>query len=145
MDIERFVLGHKVRLSQGLAQVPLLDGSVKATLVLDSHEQMFARDASGTAAVDGREADPQRTGPDMVPYCGGDGAGLGHIDMPRVDPLKRLREIRDQLALAEALIPERDELIRRALRQGSSERKVADAAGLSQPRISEIAGDVLDE
>ena len=63
----------------------------------------------------------------------------------RVDPLKRLREIRDQFKLTEALIPERDELIRRALRQGSSERKVADAAGLSQPRINEIAGEALDE
>jgi hypothetical protein len=65
--------------------------------------------------------------------------------MPRVDPLKRLREIRNQIALAEALIPERDELIRRALRQGSSERKVADAAGLSQPRINQIAGGSADE
>lgn len=66
------------------------------------------------------------------------------LDMPRVDPLKRLREIRDQFRLVEALVPERDELIRRALRQGSSERKVGDAAGLSQPRINQIAGDLLD-
>lgn len=65
--------------------------------------------------------------------------------MPRVDPLKRLREIRDQFRLVEALVPERDEMIRLAIRQGSSERRVADAAGLSQPRINEIAGDVLDE
>jgi hypothetical protein len=65
--------------------------------------------------------------------------------MPRVDPLKRLREIRDQFRLAEALVPERDELIRRALRQGSSERKVADAAGLTQPRINQIAGGSADE
>lgn len=67
------------------------------------------------------------------------------IRMPRVDPLKRLREIRDQMALAEALIPERDELIGRALRQGSSERKVAEDSGRPQPEIHEVAAEVLDE
>jgi hypothetical protein len=65
--------------------------------------------------------------------------------LPRTDPLKRLREIRDQLRLAEALIPERDELIRRALREGSSERKVAAAIGLSQSRVGEIGAGELDE
>lgn len=60
--------------------------------------------------------------------------------MVHVNPLPRLREIRDQQRLADFLKPERDQLIRRAVNeQGYSEREVAKAAGLTQPRVHEIA------
>jgi DNA-binding NarL/FixJ family response regulator len=59
--------------------------------------------------------------------------------MPPENPLPRLREIRDQQRSALALVPERDLLIRQALSEGKSENQVAEASGLSQPRIHEIA------
>lgn len=99
---------------------------------------------SGTAAVLGPDRRSKHGGPGRVLQRGG-GAGFLIALMPRVDPLKRLREIRDVRARADDLIPEREEMIAWALRQGSSERKIADAAGLSQPRIHEISREVLDE
>lgn len=59
--------------------------------------------------------------------------------MSAQNPLPRLREIRDQRHAAAALVPERDRLIREALRQGKSERQVAAAAGLTPGRIHQIA------
>jgi hypothetical protein len=59
--------------------------------------------------------------------------------MPSRNPLPRLREIRAQQRRAKALVIERDRLIRAALDQGYSERQVAAAAGLSQPRVHQIA------
>lgn len=53
--------------------------------------------------------------------------------------LGRLREIRDIQRAAAALSPERDELIRGALKEGHSERQVAKASGLSPSRIDQIA------
>lgn len=58
---------------------------------------------------------------------------------PHQNSLPRLREIRFQQRKAKALTAERDRLIRQAVREGESERKVAAAAGLSQSRVHEIA------
>lgn len=55
------------------------------------------------------------------------------------NPLPRLREIRDLQRAAAALTPERDKLIRTAVREGRSEKEVATAAGLSQARISQLS------
>jgi hypothetical protein len=55
------------------------------------------------------------------------------------NPLRRLRQIRDQQKVASDLNLERDWLIKKAVAMKISERQVADAAGLSQPRIHEIA------
>jgi len=55
------------------------------------------------------------------------------------DPRPRLREIRSILRHAEAVIPERNQLIRKAVAQGYSEREIAEEAGLSQTRVNEIA------
>jgi len=54
----------------------------------------------------------------------------------QIDPLPRLREIAHQQRLAEALTPERDQLIRRALGPpwSYSQRRVAREAGLKQQR-----------
>lgn len=49
--------------------------------------------------------------------------------------LSELREIRDAQKRADDL---RDDLIRKAIKEGHSERKVAIAAGLTQPRINQI-------
>jgi DNA-binding transcriptional regulator LsrR (DeoR family) len=58
--------------------------------------------------------------------------------MPQQNPLPRLREIRDQQRRAQALIAERDHLIRVAATQGLTERQIAEASGLSQPRVHRI-------
>lgn len=59
--------------------------------------------------------------------------------MPHIDPLPRLREIRDAIRRAEALVPERDRLVRRAVKKnGYSQRRVAEAAGISQSRVDQI-------
>jgi hypothetical protein len=53
--------------------------------------------------------------------------------------LSRLRGIRDAQRRAEALLPERDKLIRKAVTvEGHSERLVAEAAGLSPGRVNQI-------
>ena len=59
--------------------------------------------------------------------------------MPPENPLPRLREIRDAQRLALELLKERDELIKQAVAMKIPERQVAVAAGLSQPRIHQIA------
>jgi hypothetical protein len=61
--------------------------------------------------------------------------------MPDVDPLKRLREIREEQRRAVALVPERDRLIRRAAAEKHSQRLIAKAAGLTRARV----GQILDE
>lgn len=59
-----------------------------------------------------------------------------------VDPRPRLREICKEIRHAEALIPERNQLIKWAVkRDGYSEREIAGDTGLSQPRIHEIANE----
>jgi DNA-directed RNA polymerase specialized sigma subunit len=53
--------------------------------------------------------------------------------------LSRLRTIRDAQRRAKALLSERDELIVRAVKvEGHSERLVAEAAGLTSPRVNQI-------
>jgi hypothetical protein len=54
-------------------------------------------------------------------------------------PLSKLRGIRNAESRVEAMRQERDELILEAIREGHSERKVAEAAGLSPGRINQIA------
>jgi FixJ family two-component response regulator len=54
-------------------------------------------------------------------------------------PLPRLREIREARRKADSLLAERDRLIRQAVAEGSSERAIAVAAGLSRARVHEIA------
>jgi len=53
--------------------------------------------------------------------------------------LSRLREIRDARKAADALIAERDALIRAAVLEGHSQRAVADAAGVSPASVNRIA------
>lgn len=53
--------------------------------------------------------------------------------------LSRLREIRDLQRRAKALNKERDRLIRKALKDGYSERQVAKASGLSPSRIDQLS------
>jgi len=57
-------------------------------------------------------------------------------------PLPQLRELRDQINLLDTqradLVDGRDRLIRQAARENHSERSIAEAAGLSQPRIHQI-------
>jgi hypothetical protein len=55
------------------------------------------------------------------------------------DPLPRLREIRDIQRRAVKLKEERDWLVRKALREGKSQRQVAKAAGLAPSRVHELA------
>lgn len=53
--------------------------------------------------------------------------------------LSRLRAIRDAQRRARAVLADRDELIRDAVKvEGHSERAVAEAAGLSPGRINQI-------
>jgi hypothetical protein len=53
--------------------------------------------------------------------------------------LSRLRTIRDAQRRAKALLSERDELIVQAVKvEGHSERLVAEAAGLTSPRVNQI-------
>jgi transposase len=52
--------------------------------------------------------------------------------------ISRLRTIRDAQRRAEALLVERDALIKKAVAEGHSERLVAEAAGLSAGRINQI-------
>jgi hypothetical protein len=54
------------------------------------------------------------------------------------NPLPRLREIRDAQKAAQKLMGERNRLIRQALAQGTPERQVAAAAGLSPGRVHQI-------
>jgi hypothetical protein len=54
-------------------------------------------------------------------------------------PLARLRRIRDAKQRADKLAVDRDDLIREALAEGNSERKVALAVGLSPGRVNRIA------
>lgn len=65
--------------------------------------------------------------------------------MPSADPLKRLREIREQEELLEAqwivLRKGRDPLIKSAAAAGYSQQKIAGATGLTRARI----GQILDE
>jgi hypothetical protein len=58
--------------------------------------------------------------------------------MQQAKPLARLRAIRDAKRRAEALGVQRDALIRQAIEEGHSERKVALAAGLSPGRVNQI-------
>lgn len=53
-------------------------------------------------------------------------------------PMPRLRQIREQKRRADALNPERNQLVHDALEEGFSERQVARAAGLSPGRINQI-------
>ena len=67
----------------------------------------------------------------------GIGAHVGEMSEPTA--LSRLRGIRDAQRRAQAMLPDRDELIREAIkREGHSERLVAEAAGLSPGRINQI-------
>jgi len=59
--------------------------------------------------------------------------------MPPENPLPRLRKIRDQQKAALDLTLERDRLIKQAVAMEIPERQVAVAAGLTQPRIHQIA------
>jgi len=52
--------------------------------------------------------------------------------------MPRLRQIREQKRRAQALDPERNDLVQSALEEGFTERQVAAAAGLSPGRISQI-------
>ncbi len=54
------------------------------------------------------------------------------------DPLKRLREIASQQRLAEALGPERDWIIRQAVKRRYSSEVLAEAADLTEAEVSEI-------
>lgn len=58
------------------------------------------------------------------------------------NPLPQLRKLRDEIrridAEREDLIEGRDVLIREAAGQGKTEHQIADAAGLSQPRVHQI-------
>lgn len=82
--------------------------------------------------------------PPSVPGSRGEGAGFFLVtQMPNADPLNRLREIRDEEEVLEdrlkMLQAERNISIRKHVRQeGFSERKVAHAAGISQPRVHAI-------
>jgi hypothetical protein len=58
--------------------------------------------------------------------------------MPKTT-LSELREIRDALERADALLAQRDKLILKAIEEGHSQRKVAIAAGLSKARVDQIA------
>jgi len=58
--------------------------------------------------------------------------------METSDPLPRLRKIRDAKRRAEKLAIDRDGLIRRAIEDGHSERKVAEAVGLTPGRVHQI-------
>jgi DNA-binding NarL/FixJ family response regulator len=58
-----------------------------------------------------------------------------------IDPRPRLREICATIRRAEAMITERDQLIRQAVAYGYSEREIAKVSGLSQPRVHEIANE----
>jgi DNA invertase Pin-like site-specific DNA recombinase len=59
--------------------------------------------------------------------------------MPSKETLPRLREIRAAQRRAKALTIERDRLIRKALTEGHSYRKIARAAGISHQRVQQIA------
>ena len=59
-------------------------------------------------------------------------------NMDAVPPLPRLREVRDQIAAAQALVPERDALICRASVLGVSRRAVAEAAGITSSTVQRI-------
>jgi len=54
------------------------------------------------------------------------------------NPLPRLRRIRDEIRRTEALYPERDLLILRAVEAGYSERQIAVAAGVHHSRVNQI-------
>jgi hypothetical protein len=54
------------------------------------------------------------------------------------NPLPRLRRIRDEIRRIDALIPQRDRLIREAVEQGYSERQIAKAAGVHHTRVNQI-------
>ena len=54
------------------------------------------------------------------------------------NPLPQLRKIRDETRRAEALIENRDRLIRQAAELRYSQRQIAKATGLSQSRVSQI-------
>jgi hypothetical protein len=54
------------------------------------------------------------------------------------NPLAELRRLRDLEARLRRLKPQRDWLIRQALTQGVSERKIAVASGLTPGRIHQI-------
>jgi hypothetical protein len=59
--------------------------------------------------------------------------------MPTAKPLAQLREIRDARKRVEKLEEKRDGLIREAIKEGHSERKVALAVGLTPGRVHQIA------
>jgi|GEM_PF-5024941 len=69
-------------------------------------------------------------------------AGGVDLSMPHLDPLKRLREIRNEEShlerSKEALKPERDRLIRWAVSRGSTQGELEIATGLDQSTISRI-------
>jgi len=54
------------------------------------------------------------------------------------NPLPQLRKLRDEIRRKEALIEDRDRLIREAVDLGYSQQQIAIAAGLSQSRVAEI-------
>ena len=58
--------------------------------------------------------------------------------MPPDSPLSKLRELRAARQQLEALLEQRDGLIREAAGAGYSERQIAQAAGLTPGRINQI-------
>ena len=54
------------------------------------------------------------------------------------NPLPQLRKVRDEIRRLDALLDERDRLIREAVELGYTQQQIANAAGLSQSRVQEV-------